>query len=121
MASKGIKCIVITEFCFKKKTAPKHNIPPIAPIRRAEKGVTNPQAGVIATRPETTPQAAPIAVGFDWKNHSESIQVNAEAAAAIFVLINAVKATSFKDNALPTLKPNQPNHNKPAPNIVNGK
>ena len=96
-------------------------MPPIAPIRRAEKGVTNPQAGVIATRPETTPQAAPIAVGFDWKNHSESIQVRAEAAAAIFVLINAVNATSFKDNALPTLKPNQPNHNKPAPNIVNGK
>ncbi len=59
----------------------------------------------------------PIADGFPFLNQSASIQLTAAAAAAKFVVTNAETAKSFAANALPALKPNQPNH-KQTPRLI---
>src|SRR5262245_3681590 len=81
----------------------------------AETTGTKPAAGVIATRPATAPVTAPRAVGFPWRHASRPIQASAAAAAAVFVDANAIAASPFAASALPALKPNQPNHSRPAP------
>ena len=58
-------------------------------------GFTNPQAGVIATRPATAPVAAPRIVGAPCCCHSISAQVNPAAAVAVLVVIKAFAASSF--------------------------
>jgi hypothetical protein len=58
----------------------------------------------------------PIAEGFPFLNQSANIQLIAAAAAAKFVVTNAETASPFAANALPALKPNQPNHSNAAPN-----
>ena len=41
-------------------------------------------------------------------------------AAAVLVFVNASAATAFAASAEPALKPNQPNHNSPAPSSTSG-
>ena len=87
----------------------------------AATGRTNPQAGVMATRPATTPDAVPSTVGLPRDIHSAAIQASAAAAAAVLVVTNALTATPDASSALPALNPNHPNHNKPAPMTVRGR
>src|SRR2546423_15415282 len=85
------------------------------PITRACQGITYPEAGVIATRPATRPDAKPSAVGLPLYRHSAIVQLSAAAAAAICEAPSAADARPLLPRALPPLKPNQPNHSKPAP------
>src|SRR4051812_45136271 len=95
--------------------------PPPTPMTIDEIGPTNPDAGVIATKPATAPLAAPNTVGLPRTAHSVSIQANAAAAAAVFVTTNALTARPFDAMALPALNPNHPNHRSEAPISVNGR
>ena len=56
----------------------------IAPI-----GPTKPQAGVIATKPATAPEAAPNIEGLPFSNHSENAHDSVAAPVAIIVLTKA--------------------------------
>src|SRR3989304_10212676 len=62
----------------------------------------------------------PTAEAFPFRTQSRTIQLTAPPAAAKFVVTMADTANSFPANALPPLKPNQPNHNIPAPKITYG-
>src|SRR5262245_9391331 len=81
----------------------------------ARHGRTYPDAGVTATRPATMPDASPSAVGLPLCHHSATIQLRAAAAAATCDAVRADAASPLAAPALPPLKPNQPNHNSPAP------
>src|SRR6266566_1761717 len=81
-------------------------------------GPTYPEAGVMATRPQTAPTEMPTADGFPFRTQSVNIQLTAAAAAARFVTTSAFTAKAFAARALPALKPNQPNHNRDAPSIT---
>ena len=81
-------------------------------------GPTYPEAGVMATRPQTAPTEMPTADGFPFRTQSVSIQLTAAAAAARFVTTSAFTAREFAARALPALKPNQPNHSRDAPSIT---
>ena len=59
-----------------------------------------------------------MADGFLPRSMSKNIQVIAAAADAVVVVAKAVAASVFAPPAEPALKPNQPNHNKPVPNIT---
>src|SRR5712691_6455233 len=83
-------------------------------------GPTYPEAGVIATRPQTAPTDNPTADGFFFLTQSVSIQLTAAAAAARFVTTKAFTASVFAASALPALKPNQPNQRTDAPKITYG-
>ena len=78
-------------------------------------GVTNPAAGVMATRPATAPVAAPSTVGLRVTIQSMTIHARAAMAVAVFVLMNALTASSFAASALPALNPNHPNQSSAAP------
>src|ERR1700729_262010 len=93
----------------------KQNTPAMSPIHRADMGVTNPAAGVIATSPATAPEIAPSAEGLPWRIHSATLQPMAAAAAPKWVATNAEVARVPELNAEPALKPNQPTHNRQAP------
>src|SRR5438046_6748307 len=56
-------------------------LPISRPIARADMGPTNPEAGVIATRPATDPEIAPSTLGFPLRAHSAPAQPRAAAAA----------------------------------------
>src|SRR5882672_6771098 len=90
---------------------PIHNDPPRS---------TNPQAGVMATRPATAPEAAPTMVGLPAKIHSITAQLRVAAAVAVLVVTNACAARPLAANAEPALKPNQPNHSNAAPMTTKG-
>src|SRR5437879_5634158 len=83
-------------------------------------GPTYPEAGVMATSPQTAPTEMPTADGFPFRIQSVSIQLTAAAAAARFVTTSAFTANALAARALPALKPNQPNHNRDAPSITYG-
>src|SRR5579863_7815442 len=85
------------------------------PIISADIGLTNPAAGVIATRPATQPEIAPSALGFPLRIHSAALQPIAAAAAPKCVATNALLARLPAESALPALKPNHPTHSKHAP------
>src|SRR5215467_9698159 len=87
----------------------------------AARGVTKPDAGVIATRPATAPEEAPNIVGLPVFIHSAIIQPNAANDAAVWVAMNALDARPFAPRADPALNPNQPTHNIAAPITANGK
>src|SRR3989344_8913115 len=91
------------------------------PIAIAAIGPTNPEAGVIATRPQTAPVTVAIAEGFLFCDQESIIQVSAEAEAAIFVTTKALAANAPAERAEPALNPNQPNQRRPAPKITKGK
>src|SRR5688500_9953635 len=81
-------------------------------------GKTNPEAGVTATRPATSPDAKPSAVGLPRWNHSAAVQDRDAAAAATCDAASADTARPLLAMALPPLNPNQPNHSRPAPSSV---
>src|SRR5438067_785471 len=81
-------------------------------------GVTYPEAGVMATRPATAPEAAPRTVGFPRLIHSVNIQPSA---APVLVAVNALTARPLASSALPALNPNQPTQSSDAPITVIGR
>ena len=81
-------------------------------------GPTKPEAGVIATRPATAPEAMPSTEGLPCDSHSANIQARAAAAVAIWVTAMAIPAAPLEATALPALKPNQPTHSSEAPITV---
>src|SRR2546422_362090 len=83
-------------------------------------GPTYPEAGVIATSPQTAPTAIPTAEGFFFLTQSVSIQLTAAPAAAKFVTTRAFTARAFAARALPALNPNHPNQRTEAPRITYG-
>src|SRR5690348_12875142 len=83
-------------------------------------GPTKPLAGVIATRPQTAPVAVAIALGFLFSAQLNTIQVSAQAAAAVLVTTKALAASGPADSALPALKPNHPNQRRAAPSRTKG-
>ena len=99
----------------------KQRIPATPPITIAARGPTKPQAGVMATRPATAPDAVPSAVGLPRSFHYAAFQPSAAAAAPVLVVRNALAATPDASNALPALNPNQPNQSSPAPISVSGR
>src|SRR5258708_36001568 len=86
-----------------------------------ESGPTKPEAGVMATSPATAPEAAPSTVGLPRAAHSVNIQPSAAADAPVLVARKALAASPLASSALPALKPNQPNHSRPAPITLNGR
>src|SRR4030095_14654700 len=84
-------------------------------------GVTKPEAGVIATRPATAPDAAPSIVGLPVLIHSAIIQPNAANDGAVCVAINALDARPFAPSADPALNPNQPTHSIAEPITAKGR
>src|SRR6478672_8460690 len=91
------------------------------PITIAASGVTKPDAGVIATKPATAPDAAPSIVGLPVRIHSANIQPNAANEAAVCVAMNALEASPFAPRADPALNPNQPTHSIAAPITAKGR
>src|SRR3989338_9074825 len=91
------------------------------PIHIAPTGLTKPEAGVIATRPATAPVIIPSIVGLELNFQSRSAHVRPAAAVATCVTTNALVAREPAPKALPALKPNQPNHRRPAPSTANGR
>src|SRR2546427_6299605 len=83
-------------------------------------GLTKPAAGVMATSPTTMAVALPTAVGVRKRPQSSSVQTTSVAAGASSVAVNASAAMPLAASALPPLKPNHPNHSRPAPSSVNG-
>jgi hypothetical protein len=74
-----------------------------------------PPAGVIATQPTMIAVAAPIAVTLRPRirssaNHTTSVQAGVSS-----VFVNASTLFWPVEKPLPPLKPNQPNHSRPAP------
>src|SRR5512138_413835 len=84
-------------------------------------GPTQPQAGVIATRPATAPEAAPSIVGVPRCTHSANDQASAAAAVARIVLANTMLVKPLASRPEPTLKPNQPTHSSEVPIITIGR
>src|SRR5208283_270132 len=86
------------------------------PMISAPVGLTKPEAGVMATRPATAPDAMPMTVGFLAISHSIAIQPSVAAAVAICVAAAAMPAwPSWDSTADPALNPNQPTHSSEAP------
>src|SRR6478735_5393483 len=92
----------------------------MAPSRMAFIGLTNPAAGVTATRPTTIAVAAPTAVGLPERMMSRIVHTTSVPAGASIVVTNARPAIGLAARALPELKPNQPNQSRPAPSSTNG-
>src|SRR5881296_2055883 len=90
-------------------------MPAARPMIIAGTGATNPDAGVIATRPATAPEMAPSALGRPRVVHSAASQPMVADAAAKCVATNALVARPFEASALPALNPNQPTHRRQAP------
>ena len=87
----------------------------------APEALTAAHAGVIATKPATTPEAAPRLVACPSRSFSTRSHANTAAAVAPIVLRRAKPAVPFDAIADPALKPNQPNHKRPAPSITSGR
>src|SRR5262245_21112085 len=83
-------------------------------MTRAGIGVTNPDAGVIATRPATAPEIPPRTLGLPLI-HSITTQPTAAAAAPKWVAMKALEASEPEFSALPALKPNHPTQRRHAP------
>src|SRR3989442_10219213 len=83
-------------------------------------GPTYPEAGVMATKPQTAPTAIPTADGFFFLTQSVSIQLTAAPAAARVVTTSVFTASSVALRALPALKPNQPQHSTEPARIACG-
>src|ERR1700722_19402931 len=97
----------------------KQNTPAMSPIHRADMGVTNPEAGVIATSPATAPEIAPSAEGLPCRIHSATLHPIAAAAAPKCVATNADVASVPELSAEPALNPNQPTQSRQAPMKLN--
>src|SRR5207237_6808644 len=87
------------------------------PMMTAPETSTNPQAGVITTRPATAPEQKPRMLGLPLKTHSAMAQVKEATAVAIVVVMKALAATPSAATALPALKPYQATQSMPVPTI----
>src|SRR5207247_652762 len=85
------------------------------PMMTAPVGLTNPQAGVITTRPATAPEQKPSTLGLPLATHSAIGQTNDATAVAIVVVVKALAAMPSAATALPALKPYQPTQSIPVP------
>src|SRR5688572_24252518 len=90
------------------------------PINKLEGIVTNPAAGVMATRPTTAPIQNPSAEGFLPLTASNNTQQRPAAADAVLVVANADAANGPAPSALPALNPNHPNQRRPVPRRTKG-
>ncbi|MCY1539735.1 hypothetical protein D9M68_753350 [compost metagenome] len=81
-------------------------------------GPTEPQAGVMATRPATAPDAAPSIEALPLESASPTHQASTAAAVASRVLMKARPAPPLASRLEPALKPNQPTHSSEAPTMV---
>lgn len=81
-------------------------------------GPTLPQAGVMATKPATAPDAAPSIEALPLCKASPMLQVNTAAEVANRVFTNARAAPPLASKLEPALKPNQPTHSRDAPTMV---
>src|SRR6185312_17007845 len=90
-------------------------IPAAIPMMTAPFAVTNPQAGVITTRPATAPEQKPSTLGLPRTIHSIIGQTNEATAVASVVVMNAFAPTTSEATELPALKPYQPTHSMPVP------
>ena len=87
---------------------------------RAPNGLTEPQDGVMATRPAMAPEAAPRVVALPSRTRSTISQAATAVDAATWVLMNAMPAEPPALIAEPALNPNQPNHSRAAPSTTSG-
>src|SRR5271165_2972600 len=101
--------------CLTLVAAQKQITPAATPMMIDAPGSTNPEAGVIATRPATAPEMQPSTEGLPLAIHSANIQPSAAAAVAIWVTAIAMPARPLAATAEPALKPNQPTHSSDAP------
>jgi tRNA pseudouridine(55) synthase len=90
-------------------------IPPTRPMISAPPTPAEPEAGVIATRPATAPEAPPMRVALLYTICSAINQPITPSAAATLVIRNALPATPSAATSEPALNPNQPNHSRVAP------
>src|SRR5215217_7453407 len=104
-----------------RPTARAHSTPATKPIASAPTTLTEPQDGVMATRPATMPDAAPSEVALPSRMRSVSSHASIAAAVATVVVTIVEPAVPFDEVAEPALKPYQPNHSRPAPSITNGR
>ncbi|MCY1370029.1 hypothetical protein D9M69_570990 [compost metagenome] len=84
----------------------------------APMGPTVPQAGVMATRPATAPDAAPSMEALPLPSVSPTHQASTAAAVANRVLMKASVVPPLASRLEPALKPNQPTHSSEAPTMV---
>ena len=103
---------------FRPLTPHRQTSPASRPITIAPIGPTKPQAGVIATRPATAPEAAPSIEALPLVSASPAIQDSVAAAVATSVLTKARAAMPLASRLEPALKPNQPTHSSEAPTMV---
>src|SRR5579862_6995896 len=96
----------------------KQTMPAASPMITAALGLTNPEAGVMATSPATAPEQIPSTLGLPFNSHSVNIQASAATAVATCVTRNAIPARPSEPTAEPALKPNQPTHSSDAPMTV---
>src|SRR6266542_1664259 len=92
-------------------------MPAAMPIRMAPETVTNPQAGVITTRPATAPEQKPRMLGLPLTAHSVIAQANEPTAVAMVVVMKALAETMSAATADPALKPYQPTQSMPVPTM----
>src|SRR4051794_35668104 len=93
----------------------KHTNPAASPMNSAGNGFTNPDAGVMATKPATHPEIPPSTLGLPLCTHSAITHPIAPAAEAKCVATKALVASADAPSALPALKPNQPTQRRQAP------
>ena len=72
----------------------------------------------MATKPATMPDAAPSEVALPSRSFSTISQAIPAPQVATSVFVAAIAAVLSAAYAEPALKPNQPNHSKPAPSIT---
>ena len=99
-------------------TAREQSTLEIAPTAIAPNGSTEEHAGVIATKPATTPDAAPKLVAWPSRIFSTVSQANIAAPVATNVFRKVMPAAAFDATAEPALNPNHPNQSNPAPTIT---
>src|ERR1700727_2257465 len=87
------------------------------PIITAPVALTNPQAGVITTRPATAPLQKPNTLALPRRIFSIMPQVNAPTAVASVVVVNALEDITSAATALPALKPYHPTQSIEVPII----
>src|SRR5216110_3768054 len=92
-------------------------MPAATPIMSAPAGVTNPQAGVMTTKPATAPEQKPRTLGLPLASHSAMGQTNEATAVASVVVVKALAAMTSAATALPALNPYHPTHSMPVPTM----
>src|SRR5215475_1531458 len=105
---------------YLRPTASAQTAPATRPSPTAPSGEMYAHDGVMATKPATAPDDAPTIVGLRLRIHSTMIQPSNAAAVASCVLTNAMAVIRSAVSSEPALKPNQPNHSRPAPSATIG-